>query len=136
MNDPAQIRAALAQFTGTQDYHRWSGLFRHTVLTDGALCLAEKCGAFWLCDVIASHQPNRKMQAACRGLQFWKVVEDGKGGCVVTCDDGNGNIALTQRVPFTDFPFSAFEDGTARVYVADQQVGDEALKVVMLPGEY
>lgn len=135
MVDPAKIRSALAQFTGTLEYHRWSGLFRRCVLTDGVLCMAEMCGAFWLMDLIASHQRPGLMEK-CRGLQCWRLKSDGHGGAAATCDDGDGNVFASQEIPFTDFPFEAFEDGVARLYVSDQEVGGEALKVVLLPSEY
>ena len=51
----------LAQFTGTEAYHRWSPLFPRMVLTDGAMFVAKHggtSGAFWLMDAIVSHQPK------------------------------------------------------------------------------
>jgi hypothetical protein len=42
----------LKQFTGTEQYHRFHS---STVLTDGALYLAEVARCFWLMDVFASH---------------------------------------------------------------------------------
>jgi hypothetical protein len=36
-------------------------------------------------------------------FQVWRpVVSDNTG--VLTCDDGNDNIVLTKKIPFTDFP--------------------------------
>lgn len=127
----AEIKAALAGCTGSMGYHR-VGLRRDFVGTDGALMLAEKCGAFWLLDVIASHQTPALMRA-CRGFQVWRVRRDEGHGCVVACDDGDDSAArVRQDVEYTDLPFDAFEDGECRLYVTQ---GDGVL-VVMLPSEY
>ena len=50
--DPKQLSAALTEFTGTASYTR---LCSNTVLTDGALFLAEQGQCYLLLDVFASH---------------------------------------------------------------------------------
>ena len=73
----------------------------------------------------------------CHGFQCWNLKSDGKRGAVATCDDGDGHVFASQAIPFTDFPFGAFEEGTAKLYVCDQPVGSsDLLKVIMLPSEY
>ena len=54
-------QAVLAGFSGTEEYHRYSPLFRRMLLTDGAKYVADNGGghgAYWLMDAIASHQPK------------------------------------------------------------------------------
>jgi hypothetical protein len=74
----AEIEAALPHFTGTEEYHRirYPWLRKDFLLTDGAKYLADKAGliggtAYWLIDIIASHQLNHKV--ASEGFQTWKL---------------------------------------------------------------
>ena len=87
----------LRQFTGTERYHRYhSG----TVLTDGALYLAEQARCFWLMDVFASHLTEISTD---HGLAVLKLKRVGDGASVVI-DDGDENILAEQMIDFTDFP--------------------------------
>ena len=117
--------ATLAQFIGTEEYHRYSPLFRNVLLTDGANYVAETAGAFWLMDVIGSYQPSLRNQP----FQVWKVIPYQNGANVV-CEDGNKNVIKTQRIPYTDFPFI---DGEEFVLWA---ACNEQYLVIMLPSEY
>ena len=72
-------------------------------------------------DEIALAQKFNSLVKA-KPFQVWKlVVNDTKGA--LTCDDGNGNIVYTKRIPFTDFPLPEIE-----FYFTDN--------VILLPGEY
>ena len=131
----ADLLAELDQFTGSMEWHRWSPLFRRDLLTDGAYYLAEKAQAYWLMDLIASWQPEiskglRHEAYAPDGIDFqvWRIVLDGKGGCTVIADDGNGNELARQRVAYTDFPILAFKLFAVR----NEQYG----MTIMLPSEY
>lgn len=88
----------LAQFSGgTDGYHKYNmGL----VLTDGAKAFAERYGAFWFLDIIASYQTGA-MRA--QEFQVW-VLEAAESKGVVTATDGNKNVLKTQKIEFTDFP--------------------------------
>ena len=90
-------------FYCTNDYHKhWLGLY----YTDGVKFLAEKAGAYWLLDAIASHQKNPKILKSpeLQRLQFWKLkVEDGKGVLTCVVDSGYKPV-VTQNIEFTDFP--------------------------------
>jgi hypothetical protein len=63
----------LAQYTGTDEYHRirYPWLRKNFLLTDGTKYLADKAGAYWLIDIIASHQTNKKVAA--EEFQTWKL---------------------------------------------------------------
>jgi hypothetical protein len=97
----------LLQFTGTDNYYRhW--LMKRLIYTDGIKYLAERAGAYWLIDLIASHQPAiRKCERP--EFQSWKLVRNESGnGCKITCDDGDGLIMAEQDVEYTDFPLREF----------------------------
>jgi len=122
------LNAALEGFSGTEGYTRYlAGL----LLTDGVRFLAENAECFWFLDIIASYQPKCKKDKDLRDMQFWKLKRNAKGGAVVTCDDGNGNIKIKQEVEFTDFPMDE-----VRVWVELGSVdGINPAYVAMLPNE-
>ena len=160
----AEIEAALPHFTGTEEYHRIrypdllsKSLRKDFLLTDGAKYLADTAGtiggtAYWLIDIIASHQQNT--QVAAEGFQTWKLYvnheEAGKpepdpeqslpaavldwkqrsrlNEGLVTCEDGNGHNLVTQGIPFADFALDE-----VRLYVTSDDFNGI---VVMLPSEY
>ena len=79
------------------------GLVRSVLFTDGAKYVADAGGAYWLLDEIALAQRYEKRIAA-EEFQHWKLTVNLEHTGVLTCDDGNGNIVCTKRIPFTDFP--------------------------------
>lgn len=123
MKTQSEILAELPNFYGTENYYKWSILFPHFVLTDGAQCIAEACGAYWLFDAIASYQQ------AYRGEDF-VVAKFGKSGeewWKLILDDGNDNVLAQQAIEFSDFPLNEI-----KLYV----VKSDGLWVIMLPSEY
>lgn len=120
--NPGALEAELRQFTGTEHYYKY--MF-DIVLTDGTKYLADRAGAYWLMDVVASWQTAKKV--ACEHFQLWKldVKEDKKA--TVLADDGNGNEIARQKIPYTDFPLRS-----QRLYL----VNDGRYRVLMLPSEY
>ncbi|MDP2842135.1 MAG: hypothetical protein Q8O06_00670 [Acetobacterium sp.] len=127
-----QLKSNLSGFTGTENYHAFSALFRKVVLTDGAHYLAQTAGAFWLMDIIGSvytaHPEKKKFWD--NGFAVWTLkVEDKKG--VVTADDGNNNIFYSQEIEFTDFPLSEM-----KLFVElGETINEGEVMVVMLPSE-
>ncbi len=102
--------AALAQFTGTENWYRHS-LFRQFLYTDGVKYVAEEAGAYWLIDAIISHQYDSRIQND-RGLQefqLWKLEVKEDHSAILICEDGNDTKILTQEIPFTDFPLQKIE---------------------------
>jgi len=118
------LKSNLAQFTGTESHTRWSSLFHNHVLTDGTKYVAEKCGAYWLMDVIASYasadwyKKNPFITATLK-------VKDGKG--CVKFTDGNDNVLQYQDFEYTDFPLD-------EITIWNCDNGD--YRVLMLPSEY
>ena len=114
---PEEIRNTLAHFTGTENY------YKHLLglkLTDGALYVAEACGAFWLMDIIAS---CKYVDAVAKEVfQVYKLtVNNGKG--IVTVEDGNDNELYRQEIQTTDFPLDEIT-----LWVSDN--------IILLPSEY
>ena len=93
----ANLVLNLRHFTGTEQYHRFHS---QTVLTDGALYLAEVARCFWLMDVFASHLREIVTD---HGLACLKLKLVGEGASVVI-DDGDENILAQQLIEYTDFP--------------------------------
>ena len=118
--EPAQLRAELQQFTGTEKWYRhW--INRRMLFTDGVKFFAENAGggAFWFLDVIATE--IFRLQAKEPFLVVVLDVEDNHAE--ITADDGDGNVVYTRRIDYTDAP-----EGAWRFYLCDN--------VVMVPSEY
>ena len=123
---PEQLQADLEQFDGTEEYHRLT-LNRRLVATDGVKYLCEAAEAFWLVDAIGSYQPRCARDPMLRRMQFWKLTVDlEKHDGKLTCERDAGDVVITQRIPYTDFPLASI-----RIWV---EAGDD-LMVAMLPGE-
>lgn len=103
----------LRQFTGTEQWHR-HGLMRNILFTDGVKFLAEKAGAFWLIDKIATLQLESKIRA--EDFQVWRLMVKGSSA-TLTCDDGDkigvgGSKPIlihSEEIAFTDFPLDKIE---------------------------
>jgi len=103
MTTKTLTKADLAQFTGSENWYR-HGLVRSVLYSDGAQYLADAGGAYWLLDEIALAQRHNKRVAG-EEFQLWKLIVDQEDdSAVLTCDDGNGRIVFSKRIPFTDFP--------------------------------
>jgi hypothetical protein len=113
---PAQeIAAMLPQFTGASKWYKWNSLFPRDLLTDGSVYVAEACEAFWLMDVIASHQLNPRLNG--EDFQVWYLVKrillDAHGKrrrdyWDLTCTDGNDKSPdlVCQEFEYSDFPLN------------------------------
>lgn len=99
-----EIEHALPNFYGTECYHKFNLLFTNLYLTDGANFIAEKAGAYWLMDVIASYQPRLHNEP----FQVWKLIVKDEVGTVI-CEDGNDHKLVTQHIGWTDFPLPAID---------------------------
>jgi hypothetical protein len=81
--------------------------------------MAELCGAYWLIDLIASHQINCKVAA--EEFQVWTLRPANQG--LARATDGNNELITCQQIEYTDFPLHEI-----KLYL-DQGT-------LMLPGEY
>lgn len=112
----------LAQFTGTSMY------YQHLLgvqYTDGVHFLAERGEAYWLIDAIASWQsdPRVNQDPMLQQIQFWKLIVNDDQSALLVCERDEGDIAVRQEIPFTDFPLKCIT-----LYL---QQG-----VLLLPSEY
>lgn len=73
--------------------------------TDGVKDLADKCQAYWLIDLIISHQCKRDMNLY--RFQVWELLRARDTVFDITATDGNKNIIAAQQIPYSDFPFDS-----------------------------
>ena len=112
------------QFTGTTKFHRWSMLFGNWVLTDGALHVAEKYGAFWLMDLIASYMQKKAVRDEV--FQVWELTVNRDQTAFIKCTGAGDEPLAVQEIPFTDFP------ACIKLYASY----DGRYWTILLPSEY
>lgn len=106
----------LREYTSTDSYYTYlCGL----LITDGAKALADQFECYWFLDIIASYQPQLKVEE----FQVWTLMKKEDNSAVVSCTDGNDRILKTQEIPWTDFKVD-----TATIWV---EIG-----VALLPSEH
>jgi hypothetical protein len=119
--DADALERDLVQFCGTENWWKhWTG---RITFTDGVKFLAEKAGAFWLIDLVASHQTARLRQEE---FQVWILTVDRSKTpmAVATCQaDTDEPLLVKQEIEYTDFPLPLI-----KLWLVDG--------VLMLPGEY
>lgn len=108
----------LNQFTGTEKYYKhWTN---RIIYTDGIQYLAEKAGAYWLVDTIASYQKD----FSDAGFQVWTLSKYLDDSAVLTMKEDSGEPDIVrQEIGYTDFPLESI-----RLWVSNG--------VLMLPSEY
>jgi len=111
-----ELKRELRQFTGDLDRFRHN-INRRVLYTPGVQHLAERAGAYWLIDVIASwigsHSFNQAIAQDNRieRLHYWTLeVSDDRGVVQAILEDEEPPYAMkpfiTQKIPFTDFLLS------------------------------
>ena len=102
----------LRQFSGDLERYRHS-LNRRVLYTPGVQHLAERAGAYWLIDAIASYLGTPVMDQAVtaddrlRWLQFWRLEVNEDQTALLTCRaDSDAEAAIEQSIAFTDFPLN------------------------------
>jgi hypothetical protein len=112
----ARLLNELSQFTGDLQRYRHR-INRRVLYTPGVRHLAERAGAYWLIDAIASWIGSHSFNEALRRddrlalLHFWKLSVDleANSGVLVASPDPGEPPFITQRIPFTDFPLESVE---------------------------
>ena len=114
-----EILGNLPYYNGSEEFCKFSPLSK-LIASEGAMYVANSCGAFWLLDIVASCQliaaVRREVMQA-----YTLTVQDNEGLVVVT--DGNKKEIYRQEIPYTDFPLDEII-----LWVRDG--------VVFLPSEY
>jgi len=105
-------------------------IYRHPLMpvkyTEGVQYLAEKAGAYWLLDKVASLQLEPKVKA--EEFQAWKLelshpVPGATRPAYLTCEDGNLKEVYREMIDYTDFPLPE-----VTIWLIDG--------VMLLPSEY
>ena len=89
--------------------------------TDGVKDMAETCQAYWLIDLIISHQCKKEVNN--ERFQVWELKRVEVNMFTIHATDGNNNHVANQKIPFSDFVYD-----TATVWLVDG--------CLMLPCEY
>ena len=89
--------------------------------TDGVKAMAETCEAYWLIDLIISHQCKRDINL--ERFQVWDLKKVKGNQFSILCTDGNHNKVTSQEIEFSDFPYDL-----ATIWLVDG--------CLMLPCEY
>ena len=89
--------------------------------TDGVKDLAEACQAYWLIDLIISHQCKKDVNN--ERFQVWELKRLKKNVFTINATDGNKNKVANQHIPFSDFAYDF-----ATIWLVDG--------CLMLPCEY
>jgi len=101
----------LRQFTG--DIVRYRTINRFVVYTPGVKHLAERAGAYWLIDAIASYFTGGAMKFSDRRLQtlqFWRLdVHDDRSATLAARADSGAKAYVTQQIEYTDFPLDSID---------------------------
>lgn len=112
----AELLAELRQFTGDLDRYRHP-LNPRVIYTPGVKHLAERAGAYWLIDAIASWIGSPPFTQAIAhderigSLHFWKlqVDEAERTAVLAAVPDAGEPSFITQSIPFTDFPLESID---------------------------
>jgi hypothetical protein len=89
--------------------------------TDGVKAMAEGCEAYWLIDLVVSHQCSRDVNL--ERFQVWELKRVEGNAFTIIATDGNKNKVASQEIPFSDFPYDL-----ATIWMVDG--------CLMLPCEY
>ena len=98
----SELQTALANFTGTSQYHR---IHSNTLLTDGAYYLAETAACYWLMDLYASHLAS--VDPNIESFTCLKLTKRGLGAEILI-EDGNTHALAKQQIEYTDFQLESF----------------------------
>ena len=114
----------LAQFCGSAEFFQhWT---KRLIYTEGVQYMAERGGAYWLIDAVASYQPDQRITSRpdLVDFQLWELaVAEDKSAVLTMRGDSDQPAVITQEIPFTGFPLEQI-----KLYVCNG--------TLMLPSEY
>ena len=123
-NDNKPLTAQdLAYFMGSEQFYKhWT---KRLIYTEGVQYMAEKAGAYWLIDAIASYQPDKRIKdnPDLVAFQVWKLEIKESKAVLTMRGDSNLPSVIRQEIPYTDFPLPEIT-----LYVCDG--------TLLLPSEY
>jgi len=104
---------------GTENF--WCHRPSLILYTDGVKSMAENCQAYWLIDLIISHQCKQDVNL--ERFQVWELKRIKNDVFNIIATDGNKNKIASQKIPFSDFIYDL-----ATIWLVDG--------CLMLPNEY
>lgn len=104
---------------GSENFYRHN--LSSIVYTDGVKDLATTCSAYWLLDLIISHQIYEEVKN--ESFQVWDLKRLEKNSFTIIATDGNHNKVTSQEIPYSDFPYDL-----ATIWLVDG--------TMLLPSEY
>lgn len=114
-DQPKLTHAELAQFTGELDRY-CHPLNRRVLYTPGVRHLAERGGAYWLIDAIASYIGSPELERVAKkdrrltSFQLWRLVVVENRSALLACRADSGvKPAISQEIHFTDFPLESID---------------------------
>ena len=128
------VRDYAAHANGSENLHRLT--MGRMLCTDGVRYVAETCGAFWLIDLVGSHQMTERVRR--EPFQVWELSiphrrrspSEWMAECWTDTPRGEGSVELArQRIPYSDFPE---ELAPFKLYA---EFGHNGAHVLMLPEE-
>jgi hypothetical protein len=137
----AAVRDYARQCNGTECWHRHR-LLRNFYHTDGIDFLASTCGAYWLVDLVASHQRGIfKRHGGLARFQVWRLEKvsrcaaAGSEWRATAWSDSPGKSAhlASQRFDYSDFPDELLDErGGFEFYVERGSLDGETPALVMM----
>lgn len=73
------------------------------IYTDGIKDLAQSCEAYWLIDLVISHQQTKTVRL--QPFQVWQLKRVQDSVYAITATDGNDKQIASQQIPFSDFRY-------------------------------
>ena len=123
------VRDYQRRTTGTTAYHSHPEGLR---FTDGMMYVAETCGAYWLLDAVASHQPDILRKHKCwAAFQVWRLRSRKDGTWLLDAwsdTPKESSLLVRQKIKYSDFPKELCESGGFQWFVMEG--------VAMLKEEY
>ena len=83
--------------------------------------MAEACGAYWLIDLVISHQHSKAVRL--QPFQVWQLERQKDDAFPIVASDGDEKQIARQQIPFSDFRYD-----TATLWLVNG--------CLMLPNEY
>jgi len=131
MKSIEEIESVLNHAAGTIYYYVLNNICRtpggeYIKITDGVKWLATAAECFWLLDIIASYQKNRKLDQEFQVWKFETLPQEKQRyyNCMAEMQGYNDtDLVIRQKIPFTDFPLE-----TLKLYYIRG--------VILLPSEY
>ena len=119
-----------SESTGTDSYTVFNPFARMFVATSGVMSMAKENECFWALDVVASYANKiiREFQKTTNTFYVVHVLKNMEdSGATFYLSDGDYNILITQKIPFSDIP--------KNLYMFLQFDGGQHF-VLMMPSEY